>query len=441
MPSIDVFLSHSSGDAAVARELRAALEAAGYSCWMAPDDVVGNDPWAEQILAAIEATGAMVVLISANANGSPHVSREVNLALSRKRPVIPVRIENVAPQASLEYLLALMQRVDVFPPPVADHAPRLVRRLEAVLGQGERPSTGPTVSPEAVIAPLAAPRSSPRAIDEPAPAVHAPAVSEPAVPAPVVRDSSPPARRPGTGLWARANSMAAGSLVTVAALVLVTAGVLAFGNPAASGAPSPGGAGHASPGSSTVATSPSTGPTALPSLTPPPTLPPPSGPFLVIGEGTFEVGVDVQPGTYRVHQRHAGCFWERRKGRSDQQEDVLANEFANDGYAIVTIKSSDLLFATNACDEWTTDLSAVTDSMTVIDEPGTYIVGTDISPGTWRSSGGAGCYWARLSGFTGGIDDIIENEFRDEDTGPFTVRIEAGDTGFHTNECGDWERR
>jgi serine/threonine protein kinase len=129
----DIFLSHSSGDAEVARELRAALEAAGYTCWMAPDDVDGTEPWAEQILAAINGTRAMVVLISTNANRSAHVSREVNLALGRKRAVLPIRIENVAPEASLEYLLSLVQRVDAFPPPIADHHERILRRLRVIV--------------------------------------------------------------------------------------------------------------------------------------------------------------------------------------------------------------------------------------------------------------------------------------------------------------------
>ena len=133
MVNVDLFLSHSSGDADTARELRAELEAAGYSCWMAPDDVVGTDPWAEQILAGIEGSKAMIVLISANANRSPHVSREVNLAVGRKRAVLPVRIENVTPEASLEYLLSLMQRIDAFPPPIANHRDRILRRLAAIV--------------------------------------------------------------------------------------------------------------------------------------------------------------------------------------------------------------------------------------------------------------------------------------------------------------------
>jgi hypothetical protein len=133
----DLFISHSSEDAEVARALRAVLEEAGYSCWMAPDDIVGTDTWTEQILGAIADSKAMIVLVSTASNRSPHVSREVNLALGKDRPVLPLRIEDVAPGGSLEYLLSLVQRVDAFPPPVSVHRDRILRRLDTIV---ERPA-------------------------------------------------------------------------------------------------------------------------------------------------------------------------------------------------------------------------------------------------------------------------------------------------------------
>ena len=88
----DLFVSHSSDDADAARALRVVLEDAGYTCWMAPDDIVGTDTWTEQILAAIADSKAMLVLVSSASNKSPHVSREVNLAIGKGRPVLTIRI-------------------------------------------------------------------------------------------------------------------------------------------------------------------------------------------------------------------------------------------------------------------------------------------------------------------------------------------------------------
>ncbi|MCC6457082.1 MAG: LysM peptidoglycan-binding domain-containing protein [Caldilineaceae bacterium] len=65
---------------------------------------------------------------------------------------------------------------------------------------------------------------------------------------------------------------------------------------------------------------------------------------------------------------------------------------------------------------------------------GTYIVGTDLQAGTYRSSGSGVCYWARLRGFGGELTDIIALGIY----GPDIVTISASDRGFVTNGCGRW---
>ena len=149
----DLFISHSSADASAARELRAELEEAGYTCWMAPDDITGNETWAEQILGAIEQCRAMIVLVSAGANASSHVSREVSLALGRKRALLPIRIEAVTPQGPLEYLLSLVQRVDAFPPPIASHRDRILKRVETTLGAAATAPGSLTIDATAALGP------------------------------------------------------------------------------------------------------------------------------------------------------------------------------------------------------------------------------------------------------------------------------------------------
>lgn len=117
------------------------LEGAGYSCWFAPDDLVGGD-WPVQIASAVAASEALVVLLSEAANGSAHVAREVTLAIEKDRPVIPIRLAEVEPEGSLTYLLALAQWVDVFPGRVEVHAQRVVDHIEALLDVSE-PAVGP----------------------------------------------------------------------------------------------------------------------------------------------------------------------------------------------------------------------------------------------------------------------------------------------------------
>ncbi len=68
---------------------------------------------------------------------------------------------------------------------------------------------------------------------------------------------------------------------------------------------------------------------------------------------------------------------------------------------------------------------------------GSYRVGVDIAPGTYRSSGtNTDCYWKRMSNFTG-TDDIIANYLSNS---PTTVTILASDAGFQTRRCGTWTK-
>ena len=71
---------------------------------------------------------------------------------------------------------------------------------------------------------------------------------------------------------------------------------------------------------------------------------------------------------------------------------------------------------------------------------GTWRVGTDILPGTYRTDGPArsNCYWARLSGFSGTTAHIIAN---DNTNGPAIVTIAASDAGFESSGCRPWARQ
>lgn len=66
---------------------------------------------------------------------------------------------------------------------------------------------------------------------------------------------------------------------------------------------------------------------------------------------------------------------------------------------------------------------------------GTYQVGMQMPAGIYRSSSAASCYWERLSGFSGSLDDIIANGVRS----PEIVEVKATDAGFHTQGCGYWQ--
>ncbi len=67
-----------------------------------------------------------------------------------------------------------------------------------------------------------------------------------------------------------------------------------------------------------------------------------------------------------------------------------------------------------------------------ISDDGIWLVGADIRPGTYRMTGGADCYWARLSDLSGG--GIIANGLGANQI----VSIAATDKAFETTRCGAW---
>ncbi|HXF56339.1 MAG TPA: hypothetical protein VNO34_01945 [Actinomycetota bacterium] len=178
-------------------------------------------------------------------------------------------------------------------------------------------------------------------------------------------------------------------------------------------------------------------PTPTPSPAPAPSPTPAPGPATSFGDGTFRVGVDIAPGTYRNSDSSQGCYWARLSGFGGTLDEIIANNFTF-ARQVVTISPSDAGFSSERCGQWSQDLSAITPSPTAPFSDGIYIVGVDIAPGLWRNSDSSGgCYWARLSGFGGTLDEIIANEFSESIQ---TVRIAATDRGFETEGCGVWTR-
>jgi hypothetical protein len=167
---------------------------------------------------------------------------------------------------------------------------------------------------------------------------------------------------------------------------------------------------------------------------PEPQKPEPQKPsFANFGDGTYQVGADLQPGTYRTRMGSPNCYWERLRNFSGGMNGILANG-GTSAPAIVTIQPTDAGFNSQGCGTWTKDLSAITASKTSFGA-GTYIVGTDMVPGTYRSSGGNNCYYERLRDFTGGMNSIIANG---NTNNPTIVTIRPTDAGFQSQNCGTW---
>lgn len=151
------------------------------------------------------------------------------------------------------------------------------------------------------------------------------------------------------------------------------------------------------------------------------------------------IGKDIAPGRYYSDPR-SGCYWERLSGFGGTTDDIISNEFVafDSLQEIVDIRESDLAFSTDSdCGGWFTEpRQGIQNNI----PPGNWLVGNQISPGTYSVTAGSGCYWERLRGFSGESSEIIANEFVNS-LGNELVSIASSDAGFNTDgDCGTWTR-
>src|SRR6218665_1699858 len=141
-----VFISHHSSQVALARALKARVEAAGMRGWMAADDIIPGPAFEEAIVAQMARSDGIVLLFSGTSDQSRHVKRELILAEDNGKPVYPVRLENILPQ-KLAYWLQDYQWIDWLggKGPGPD---RLIETIKRNAGQAAMAPPAPAAAPK-----------------------------------------------------------------------------------------------------------------------------------------------------------------------------------------------------------------------------------------------------------------------------------------------------
>ncbi len=159
------------------------------------------------------------------------------------------------------------------------------------------------------------------------------------------------------------------------------------------------------------------------------------------GPGQYRVNSEMPAGRY-YNDPPNGCHFQRLRGFGGTSADVISDNIVNfdAGQWIVDVLPTDAGFSTDAnCATWfTTPRRGLLTSI----PPGMWIVGAQITPGTYRADNStSGCYWQRVSSFTGAIDAIVASAFV-SGPGAQLVTIASTDAGFSGNaECGTWSRQ
>ncbi len=206
----DVFISYSHTDKPTADAACATLESRGIRCWIAPRDVLPGDEYASALVGAIHSSRLLVLVFSSGANQSPQVLREVERAVSKGLPILPLRIEDVAPSAAMEYYISSRHWLDALTTPLEQHLVQLADTVTLLLARspGASPPAPPAPAVRTVPPPVIEERAAPVAEAAPAPTSAAAPAPAPA-PAPV----KPTVRAPDPALAPRRRVALAGLFV------------------------------------------------------------------------------------------------------------------------------------------------------------------------------------------------------------------------------------
>ena len=145
-----------------------------------------------------------------------------------------------------------------------------------------------------------------------------------------------------------------------------------------------------------------------------------------VGPGSFVVGEEIAPGRYRAEGASESCVWARFS-------DFRGSESGRSAMTVVDVQPTDTVFFSVGCGNWSGELAPETTPLREFRD-GTHLVGFDIEPGHYRSTGEAGgCTWQRLSDFSGAQAAVLSAGHAQ------FVEIATADVGFQSRGCGDWQ--
>ncbi|NRF71320.1 TIR domain-containing protein [Aquincola sp. S2] len=145
-----VFVSFATQNLRVAQRVVEHLEAEGIRCFFAPRDIAVGSTWQDSLSEAIAACSAVVLVLSRHAGASGHVLREVDMAVERRRTILPIQVDENEVPAALDYLLRPFQRLKSSPRVAKrdlDAVVAAVRDVLARTGPGTKPTRPAPAAP------------------------------------------------------------------------------------------------------------------------------------------------------------------------------------------------------------------------------------------------------------------------------------------------------
>lgn len=109
-----VFISYSSKEYNAANHTRQVLESNGIPCWMAPQSIPAGGDYATEIPNAIQKCKVFLLLLSKASQESRWVPKEVGIAITDGKAVIPFHIDDSDITGSFNFFLTNTQRISAY---------------------------------------------------------------------------------------------------------------------------------------------------------------------------------------------------------------------------------------------------------------------------------------------------------------------------------------
>lgn len=122
----DLFISYATENKNIADYIVEKIEKRGYKCFIAPRDIRTGSEYATEIISGISNATAVLLVFSSKSDKSHYVLREINSAVSRNKPIIPLRIEDFLPSEAMEFYLGPTHWLDAFPEVLDVHLDKVV---------------------------------------------------------------------------------------------------------------------------------------------------------------------------------------------------------------------------------------------------------------------------------------------------------------------------
>jgi hypothetical protein len=149
----DIFISYRRADRELVASVVRRLEARGVGVWY-DAEIEGGADWRETIVEQLTNSDMLAIFFSEDCNNSRQLKKELAVADSLGKPVVPILIENTQPRGAYLYELADRNWIQIWPEPM-DRIDELVEHLAVLAGKSDGGLAG--ARPSKTIAPAPAP--------------------------------------------------------------------------------------------------------------------------------------------------------------------------------------------------------------------------------------------------------------------------------------------